>query len=93
MKLELEISDELWKRIEFSARFFHKTPETYLREVLEDRVLNSPDPIGAAKALAEIRASAGPEDDYDMDEFLDALERNRGRGREISPDVNGEATR
>ena len=93
MKLELEISDELWKRIEFSANFFHKAPEIYLRELLEDRVLNVPDPVGAAKAIAAIRASAGPEDDYDIDEFLEALERNRGRSFPASPDVNREAAR
>jgi hypothetical protein len=93
MKLELEISDELWKRIAFSAQFFQKDRETYLRELLEDRVLRIPDPVGAEKRMAEIRASAGPEDDYDIDEFLEALEKNRGRERPIGPDENGEGSR
>jgi hypothetical protein len=93
MKLEVEISDELWKRIEHSARFFRKSTDEYLRELLNGQVLNIPDPVGAAKAMAELRASAGPEDDYDIDEFLEALERNRGRERPLTPDANGEAAR
>jgi hypothetical protein len=78
MKLELEISDELWKRIEHSANVFHKPIDAYLRELLEERVLRIPDPEGAAKLLDEIRASCGPEDDYDIDEFIAELEKNRG---------------
>jgi hypothetical protein len=78
MKLELEISDELWKRIEHSARVFKKAPDEYLRNLLNDRVLNIPDPIGAEKAIAELRASASPEDDYDIDEFIEELEKNLG---------------
>ena len=78
MKLELEISDELWKRIEYSARLFHTSPDAYLRKLLDDRVQSIPDPEGAAKLLEEIRASCTPEDDYDIDEFIAELERNIG---------------
>jgi hypothetical protein len=89
MKLELEISDELWKRIEYSAKLFRTTPETYLQKLLDDRVQRIPDPVAAEKRIAEIRAAAGPEDDYDIDEFLDALERNRHSGPPIGPENQG----
>jgi hypothetical protein len=94
MKLELDISDEMWKRIEFSAQLLHKDPETYLRELLEERVFRIPDPRGAVALLDEIAAAKDvrPEDDYDIGEFLGALERNRGRRSEVPSDRNGEVT-
>jgi predicted DNA-binding protein len=93
MKLEIEIDDELRKRIDFSAKLLHKSPETYLRELLEERVLRIPDPVGAAKRIAELRAAAGPEDDYDMDEFLETLESNRHVGLSSFVPKNGEPAR
>ena len=92
MKLELEISDELLKRIEHSARFFRRPTDEYLRELLNGQVLNIPDP-NAELEIERLRATAGPEDDYDIDEFLQALERNRGRGMPASPESNGESAR
>jgi len=79
MKLQLEINDELWKRVELGASLLDSTPEAYVIRLLESRAQRVPDPEGAERRIAAIRASAGPEDDYDIDEFLRALEFNRGR--------------
>jgi hypothetical protein len=86
MKLEIEISDELWKRIEYSANQFHMNAHEYLRKLLNDRVQRIPDPIAAEKRIAEIRAAAGPEDDYDPDELTRALEEARGRPYPLPPE-------
>jgi hypothetical protein len=91
MKLELEISDELWKRIQDRASLFNTAPPEFVRRLLEQHVPNVHDPKAALALLRDIAAGkyAGPDDDYDIDEFLEALERNRGQ-RPVAPERNGE---
>ena len=92
MKLELEISDELWKRIQHRASLFHLPEEKFLLRLLEQHVPLLPDPEGAQAHIDAIRATVGPEDDYDIDEFLRALEENRGRRVEsAATERSGEA--
>lgn len=79
MKLELEIADELWKRIEHGAKLFNVSREAYVLRLLENNAQNVPDPERAKADIAKLRAEAGPEDDYDIDEFLRAMDMNRGR--------------
>jgi len=78
--MNVEISENLWNRIEYYAKLFKKSPEQYFLNILENQIPQVPDPESAEAEMAKIRAEAGPEDDYDIDEFLRALEENRGQG-------------
>lgn len=87
--MNVEISEGLWNRIEHYAKLFKKTPEQYFLNVLEHQVPQIPDPERAEAEINKIREEAGPEDDYDIDEFLRAIEENRGRGIFKLSETNG----
>ena len=78
MKLELEISDDLWKRIEHRASLFNVPTDIFFQRLLEQHAPGLPDPDAARALIDEIIASATPEDEDDYAEFMSDLERSRG---------------
>lgn len=89
MKLELDISDDLWKRIEVAAEIAHKTPQEYLRglvdQIMDQLLLRLPHPEGARGLLQEFLDTADPNAPDDFDEFARAIDEARGEGRKLFP--------
>jgi hypothetical protein len=78
--MNVEISDDLWKRIEYFAAMFKKTPMEYLMGLLQQQVPRIPDKDAAIQHLQDLidgkYADPGLDDD-DLAEFLRTLEQSR----------------
>ena len=79
MKLELDISEDLWKRIEHRASLFNLPADAFVLRLLEQHTPHISDPAAAIAWMKEVIADgSGEEDDNDLKELAEALERNRG---------------
>ena len=81
MKLELEISDDLWKRIEHRASLFNVPTNAFLLRLLEQEIPAIPDRAAAIAWFDQLIAEAGnaedEESDADLKDLLKALDRHR----------------
>ena len=80
--MNIEISDDLWKRIEYFAALYKKTPTEYFQNILEQQVPRIPNKEAAVQHLQDLIDGkyADPElDEDDLDEYLRGLAESRLR--------------
>ncbi len=85
MKLELELNDDLTKRIVHRADLFHVTPAQFIEKLLEQHVPSIPNPQGVIAMLEEQLANPAPAapDEY-WEEFTRNVDAER-TGRKLFP--------